>query len=380
MSSKVELSSNNNNLNTTEAKPLWLSSATFARVDPELYFERHLRQGLRPGTQRGLDDFRAINSQRGSLTCVEEAAGQGSFGSCVVRSGQTSVVCGIVIGTTETRGGGGIYTNVEILRGGFNSAPSGEEMVISQRAGELVRALGLGPSNFAVRVRTPEAEMEEEQAEMEEEEGVGEVREEWERERGIVVKRDRWLVYTAHVQVLSRTGPPFDLVWAAIMGALGDVDIPEFEEDDEGNLFCVGRRTGRKLDLPVGGAVSSTFGVATVDVSKNADVFAEGLPDYDEDENMTSLSSSEEEEKESKPELKVVMLADPDGEIEETCASSRVNVVCNGEGRLYGFSFAAIGDDRLRGQDLNHQGLVLERAHIEQALGLAQERARKDVA
>lgn len=355
----VEINSSNS------AKPLWLSSATFARVDPELYFERHLRQGLRPGSQRGVDEFRSVLQQQGSLTGAEIGGDSHAnlfnncFGSCVVRSGHTSVACGIVVGTTETRGGAGIYPNVEILRGGFSSAPSAEEMVMSQRVSDLVKSMGFGAENFAVRIRQPDAEEEEDDEE--------DVREAWEKEKGFRVEKQRWLVYTAHIQVLSRTGPPFDLVWAALMGALRDVEVPEFEDDDDKNLFCVARRTGRKLAFPFSGVpYSSTFGVTTVDKGRDAELFVQGIAQEDEDMDGSSGAAQ----------LEVVVLADPDGEIEETCAPSQMDVVCDGEGVLYGFSFSAVGDHSVKGQDLSHPGLVVERAHIERALSLAQDRAR----
>lgn len=378
----VLLLDNNNNgnggiTNQETGRPLWLSSGTFARVDPELYFERHVRKGLRPNSTRKFLEFRKIHEHLGSLNGEAAATtttkdsnssiteGGNCFGSCVVRAGNTSVVCGIVIGTTETRNGGGIYPNVEILRGGFNSAPSTEEMIISQRVSELIKAMNFSEKNFQVRLLQDE---DEKMREVEEEEENKEDGEEV-YEKGI--DHTRWLVYTAHVQVLSRTGPPFDLVWAAVMGALKDVEIPLFEIDDEKDLYCVQKRTGVKLEFPFEKIpYSSTFGISTVDTSDGAERFVEGIREEEEDNDNDDDEDDDDEKK-----FKIIVLADPDGEIEEACVRTQMSVVSDEEGTLYGFSFGVVGDCKVKGQDLNRQGLVVGRSEIEQVLTSAQKHA-----
>lgn len=385
----------------SQSHPLWLSSETFARVDPLLYFERHIRKGVRPGTMRGFMEFRDVHLQRGSLTggdydANKDINGQGNgssgldeaeslalknlelntgnncFGSCVSRSGRSTVVAGVVIGTTETSDAGGIYVNVEFLRGGYNSPPSPEEMVMSQKITDQLKALNIPKPNFEVRVRVPKEAL---TIEEEEEEEDGDLRLEHESNsqrkeeetlgsQGKMIQQGMELVLTVHVQVLSRTGPSYDLVWATVLGALQDVELPEFVKDDDGQLYCVERRTGRKIDFNFENQsvpFSSTFGIAGVDMSKSAELFLKGVSaesEIDEDETT-----------------KVVVLADPDGEIEESCLPSHIQVTTDKNGTLFGFEFGIVGDIEAQGQDMTH-GLVVDRQHIEQALKAAVIRAQ----
>lgn len=306
--------------------PLWFPASTFARIEPEMYFSRHLAQGRRPGTTRKFEEFREVVVHSGSLANTSKA----TIGSSVVRSGGTSVTCGIVAATTQTPGAGAVYPNVEILRGGFNSAPSTEEMVLSQRAFELLKAVAFPPENFLVRLAKGKEELEEYAEE-------DEVK---------VTVDEQWLVLTAHVQVLSRAGPPFDLIWRAIIAALKDVRLPLFnlDEDDERKLICLGNSQGPRFKFPVKSTIlSSTFGVA--EIEREGDSARPSAP---------------------------VVLADLDGEIEESCVRSTINVVGDGS-TLYGVSIGVVGTHSLRGKDVS-EGLQIQRQQIAKALKLARER------
>lgn len=362
-----------------ELHPLWLSTETFARVDPELYFERHIRKGLRPNSNRRFMEFRKLLIKEGTISSQRQTDQESTindnpcFGSCVVRAdnGGTSVVCGIVIGTTETANGGGIYPNVEILRGGFNSAPSTEEMTMSQRIFNLIEAMKFSQDNFKVRLQVDsEEDIDRMELEKEDEDPRLKLKELEEEDEGedLTVNKHKWLVYTAHVQVLSRTGPPFDLVWAAVMGALKDVQIPLFKLDETTNQeYCVKRDTGIRIKFPTGEEsipYSSTFGITNIGTKEDA---ASAL----------FLGGEDEQPQQQEEGRSVVVLADPDGEIEERCASSRVNIVCDGEGRMTGFSLGIVGDYELRGEDLNHEGLTVGRREIEQMINSAISRSKE---
>lgn len=383
--------------------PLWLSSETFARVDPLLYFERHVRKGVRPGTMRGFMDFRDVHLQRGSLTGGDYEANQNTntqqdalagldeaeqlalknlelntgnncFGSCVSRSGRSTVVAGVVIGTTETSGAGGIYVNVEFLRGGYNSPPSPEEMVMSQKITDQINAFHFPKSNFEVRVRVPkealvleeDEELEDGDLRLETESNAQRKEEENLASQGKMVQQGTELVLTVHVQVLSRTGPSYDLVWTTVLGALQDVELPEFVKDDDEQIYCVERRTGRNLDFGFGNSsmpYSSTFGIAAVDMSKNAELFMKGV------------SGEDEVDEDDAVEQQVVVLADPDGEIEESCATTQIRVTADKDENFFGFEFGVVGNVEAQGSDLT-QGLVVDRQHIEQVLNAAVSRSR----
>lgn len=342
-------------------QPLWFPARTFARIEPELYLARHLVHGRRPGTSRSFDAFRPVTIQQGSLTPSASSSQRGSsatIGSSVVRAGLTVVSCGIVAGTTSTPGAGGVYPNVEIQRGGFNSAPSIEEMCVSQRVLEVVRAVGFPAANFGVRLAGPASSS-----------SSGTQQKNKERKDSGETVDGQWLVLTAHVQVLSRGGPPFDLVWRAVMAALRDTKLPLFEVDaDDNRIFaCVGNEFGPGFEFPGSGEiVSSTFGVAEV-----------------RPEELPSISDSTLSEAESK----VVVVADLDGEIEESCIASTINVVAenvptttsstksesNDKGYLYGVSISVVGAQSLRGGDVG-AGLQIQREQIKRAIRLARNR------
>lgn len=351
---------------TPVIKPLWFPASTFARIEPELYLARHLAQGVRPGSNRGFHEFRDVTVQTGSLGNTDTTKDNSSnkynstraytVGSSVVRSGGTSVACGIVAGTTSTVGGGGVYPNIEILRGGFNSAPSTEEMVLSQRVYEVLKAV-LGSDdrtgNFNIRLVGESGSDEDEDESKSEQFG----------ETTTTTLKGQWLVLTAHVQVLSRAGPPFDLVWRAVISALQDVQLPFFklDEDDDRKLICLGTPTtndGPRFKFPSGkfDILSSTFGVTDIE---------------HEEQGFESSSTGT-----GKP----ILLADLDGEIEESCVKSTINVVCDqsqgGKDKsttLYGVSIGVVGTSSLRGTDVG-EGLQIQRELISRALALARSR------
>lgn len=340
----------------TQQQPLWFPARTFARIEPELYLTRHLIHGRRPGTSRSFTDFRPVTIQQGSLTPSDSGKGSATIGSSVVRAGLTVVSCGIVAGTTSTAGAGAVYPNVEIQRGGFNSAPSMEEMCVSQRVFEVLQAVNFPASNFGVRLASTTTTTTE----------TGKIQRQ---DSGETVEGQE-LVLTAHVQVLSRGGPPFDLVWRAVMAALRDTKLPLFEVDPDDNriLTCVGNEFGPAFEFPgsslslgTGEIVSSTFGVA--------EVRPEELPSTSD-----GTAASQEDDQ-----SKVVVVADLDGEIEESCIASTINIVADTtakskeKGYLYGISISVVGAQSLRGGDVG-SGLQIQREQIKRAIQLARNR------
>lgn len=169
----------------------------FARLAPEIYFERFLEHGSRP-TGRKFTEFRPLLVQQGRQSELAPSA----LGSAVVRAGQATVICGISGGLTDFENEGGVYANVEIHRGGRSGAPTAEEMVLTRRTHELILAAQIDPSNFKIDI--PDS----------------------------IEPCRKELVLNASIRVLSRTGPCLDLVWAALAAALNDTRIPLFTEDE----------------------------------------------------------------------------------------------------------------------------------------------------
>lgn len=287
---------------TDSTGPLSFPPGVFARLEPEVYLKRHLELGLRPGGLRKLDEFRPLLVEHGGGT--KSFLGNGTLGSSVVRAGEATAVCAVVGGLTETQGGGGVYPNVEVFRGTRSGPPTEEEMILSRRAFELLQAWGIDHANF--RIDGTETEV----------------------------------VLNLSVQVLSRTGPPFDLVWNSIVAALRDTRLPHFELDvDTCEVLALRDREGRPLALPER-AVASTFGV--VATSASTDTAAASL----------------------------AIVADVDGVTEEQCIPSRIQVVSRPDALMTGFSLAVVG-----GASSALDRVKLSKSAIDRAVSMSIDRA-----
>lgn len=319
--------------------PLFFPASTFSRIEPDLYLQRHLAQGLRPqGSTRGFHDFLPVSTHTPSP------------GRCILRTGTEGgsgavVSAGTVISVTRTRGAAGIYPNVEILRGGFGSAPSTEEMVLSQRLRELLAAV-FPPEDPVFCVNYVDAD---------DNPAVSLLGDDAD---NVDDDEDKWLVFTVHVQVLSRNGPLFDHVWSAVIRALGSllpVRFRVYDEDVDGELspeavenrFVVATADSKARHFPFSRLkhlCSSTFGVAYItDPNSGSDSAAAGRTE---------------------------LLADLEGEIEESCLTSAVHVVRD-ETHLYGVSIGVVDAGRDLFVRTATGGLQINRKQIAEALSLA---------
>lgn len=178
---------------TTYQKKFWMATRTFpsevfARLAPDIYFERSIAQNERPNGRK-FDEPRDVKVIPG------DGSLRGAVGSAVVRAGSATVVCGITMGLTRFIGEGGVYANVEINRGGQLGKPTLEEQVTTMELHRLVEASAIPRSDF---VLSDECE----------------------------------LCLSAKIIVLSRTGPVLDLCWQALYAALANTKIPEFFTDE----------------------------------------------------------------------------------------------------------------------------------------------------
>lgn len=287
-----------------QAKPLSFPSDVFERLEPDIYLKRHLELGLRPSALRKLDEFRNTTVHLGTLNT------ESTIGSAVMRMGGTTVICGITAGITESLDGGGIYPNVEIVRGGSRSGPpSEEEMILSQRVYQLLLESGIYEKdlhNFEIQ-------------------------------KGI---DDKFLVLSASIQVLSRTGPCFDIVWNCIIAALKNSKIPYMSFDvDLNDIICDKDQPPRSLNFPSDkglGLFSSTFGITETEDNKN------------------------------------VVIADLEGSTEEACITSRINIVGNSNGELTGVSITVSGGNGVFSKD---EAINLTKSEILHALTVARNRS-----
>ncbi|ANB12764.1 Rrp43p [Sugiyamaella lignohabitans] len=282
------------------ATPLSFPPEVFARLEPDIYLQRHLELGLRPSGLRAFDEFRKATIQASEPL-------PGTLGSAVISVGGTTVVCGITGGITEQKGKHGVYPNVEVIRGTRNGPPTQEEMVISQRAFQLLNNTDyIDPVNFVI----PGAE------------------------------KTKWLVLSASVQVLSRTGPCFDAVWTAIITALKNTRIPQMEVDPDTKQVVSDLSTVSPLKLSDESASLDQF----------SSTFAIGEVQKDQ---------------------KTVVIADIEGETEEACLNSRINVVTSPSGLLTGLTIAVTSSNAT---GIN-KGIQVSREHIQTVLASARKRA-----
>lgn len=168
-------------------EPRTLPKDVFARLAPEIYLERLLDLGRRP-------EDRSFKQARDSIVRVDVCGSEQALGSAVARAGNATVVCGITGSLTQLSGEGGVYANVEIHRGGRSGHPTHEEMAMTQHVQNIVNAAEIPREQFIV--------------------GNNEV--------------------SLHAQliILSRTGPPADLLWTALVAALESTKLPIWSQDE----------------------------------------------------------------------------------------------------------------------------------------------------
>lgn len=300
-----------------------------SRIAPDLLLQRHLVQGLRPSLRK-FDEFRPLVSTPGTFNDV----GTNSVvGLATVRNGDAFAFCGISLGVVETSKSpeffeelndeeyASIYPVVEISRG-RSGAPTDEEMILSQTLHDTIFHLKLIP--LLLLSVTPGYQILEEDSALTilyPQDMGNEVDQESFQELNISKKNFRYILY-AHIKVFSRSGPLFDLVHYATIEALKNVSLPRVYLADSGidpniripirsrgnfghltqaeQRFYVDERKdiASPLKLSLDAAVSSTFGVVEL---------------MDQDESRS------------------ILLADLEGEAEEFCSESRINVTASGE-------------------------------------------------
>ncbi|ODQ63410.1 hypothetical protein NADFUDRAFT_53675 [Nadsonia fulvescens var. elongata DSM 6958] len=326
-------------------RPIQFPDEVFARVCPDLYFERHLSLGLRPHSLRKFDEFRQIKVKFGNTDSEnwQDYSSNLTLGTSSVRSDGINIVCSVTGGITEQEpvAGSGIYPNVEILRGGVGAssanggAPSEEEMVASQGICDILRRLVNKESHNKCQFELFEKDLETGKS---------------------TVIPNKWLILNCHINVLSRNGPISDYAWIAVLEALKDVTVPEFRynyDTQQVEIMSGAAHPGQKLDFAFLNnktqiPVASSFGIL------NANLEVEDSENEDGDETEVTLEKTQ------------VVIADIQGESEEVATStthqgSRVSVMVSGDEKLSAFSFVGVT------RDMNA---------IKQCLALAKSRAQ----
>lgn len=311
--------------------------SVLARIAPDVSLQRHLAIGLRPSL-RNFTEFKSLEISQGNLNSLGENS---VIGSAVAKNGDTSVFCGITLGIVETSGASPEYTSiypvVEILRG-RSGAPTDEEMITSQKIYESILHANIIPSE-SLKI-TPGYEIRDEENKTSSKlypdtpENIS-ILEDIPSFSGN--KKSYSFVLYAHLKVFSRSGPIFDLCYNTLLSALTNVTLPSIYIGDTSDKIKVPVRSRGNFGHLSGGdnlyidsnkslfhalklqknemGYSSSFGV--VDLERQSDA------NEDEGEDKMELD-------EIKP--KTVVLADLEGDAEESCITSKINVITNKSG------------------------------------------------
>lgn len=306
--------------------------SVLARILPELTLQRHLASGIRP-CYREFTEFRDVVASKGNLGNVGT---DNVIGSSVVKHGNTHVFCGITLGISEVNNPEdeitteemesskytSVYPVVEVARG-RQGAPSDEEQILSQKLYNHVYHLRI--LAYSALEITPGYQIKDETS--------GDVSIIYPDDKLLsedeltslsttvnVSKKQYQFVLYAHVKVFSRDGPLFDVVSHALLSALQDVSLPRVYLADSGvdaNVRVPVRSRGNFGHL---NQLSSVF---CVDTNKEI-----ARPLQLEDENLGVSSSFGLVELDDAG-GQVALLADLEGEAEEACCESKINIVAS---------------------------------------------------
>ncbi|RLV88590.1 Exosome complex component RRP43 [Meyerozyma sp. JA9] len=302
---------------------LTFSPHVLARVAPDISLDRHIAEGVRP-CLRGFDEFKPVKTSSGPLNTSE---GIPVVGSSIVKSGSTTVFCGISVGTVEqdtTNASkyASVYPVVEVSRG-RSGAPTDEEMILSEALYESVLHSRIIPRG-ALRVTPGVAVINDGGTEHQ---SVSIYYPDIHPDEYEILDKQRMsnheMVLTAHLKVLSRDGPLFDICHKALVEALLDVRLPRMYINETVDIRVPVRSRGNF------GHLNSQ---KQLNIDGNTDI---SKPIQLETANIGLSSSFGVVNSAEKP----VLLAQLEGDAEETAATSRMNIVATKDG-LQGFSLS----------------------------------------
>lgn len=327
--------------------------SVLARVAPELSLERHMAEGLRPSL-RAFEEFKPLQTTLGVLNTT---SGVPVVGSAVVKSGTTTVFCGISVGTVERDAAqkskyASVFPVVEVSRG-RSGAPTDEEMILSESIHEAVLHSRILPRE-ALKV-VPGVAISHENSSLKGG-SASEV---------LVYYPDihpdeyalldhhhipnHEVVLAAHVKVLSRDGPLFDICHRAVVAALHNVRLPRMYINDA-------------VDIRVPVRSRGNFGHLASSQQLNIDANSEILAPLQLNAENAGLASSfgvvDAVNDGEKTEKKQVLLAQLEGDAEEAAVASRISIIATKD-RIQGFSLTG----------------PIDRDQMKRAIQLAQVRA-----
>lgn len=353
--------------NVVEVHPVSFPPEILARISPELSLQRHLSLGFRPSS-RGFEEFRDVTINTENLTddkaiknTIKTNNEKQILGSCVLKQGDVFVITHITGGVIEdstispddideeedaelleiTEDNSDItkytsvYPVVEVNRGRMGACTD-EEMITSQRLYDTLlhtkiltkKSLRIEPG---VRITNEDGSVEIIYPDTEAKKEIT---------KAMTPKKKWSYVLYAKIEVFGRTGPVYDMCWNSLMFALQSVKLPRaFIDERATDLKMTVRARGRNAIVMETYNLlcdpEESYKLPLRDTGKSyASTY--GLIDLDPEADISKLDSTEDEDEtmEDEEEVKTVLLADIDGEAEETCIKSTISITSCPNGRI----------------------------------------------
>lgn len=289
-----------------------------ARIAPDVSLQRHLSIGLRPSLRNFLE-FADSETTLGNLNKLGE---NNVVGSAITKKGDTSILCGITLGVVEDLPQDeftSIYPVVEVVRG-RSGAPTDEEMILSQRLYETILHSKVIPtSSLSI---TPGYQVDNKIY------YPGSGNDELLQDIPAFNNGKSYsFVLYAHLKVFSRTGPLFDACYNTLTQALTDVKLPQLYVGD----------TSSQIKVPV--RSRGNFGHLSGGDNLHIDPSSDLMYQLELNKQEIGISSTFgvvdlENLREDTEIDRTVVLADLEGDAEESTISSRIGVVAGPSGTL----------------------------------------------
>ncbi|CUM46588.1 uncharacterized protein AC631_02040 [Debaryomyces fabryi] len=309
---------------TNEFHQISFPPSVLDRLAPDISLQRHLNLGLRP-CLRNFNEFKPLDVSTGNL---QELEGNSTVGSSIVKNGNTTVICGITLGVIETPKSSifestdseasytSVYPVVEISRG-RSGAPTDEEMILSQKLYETIlhskiittKSLEANPG---MAIANDDGNLEIIYPGSEETSEIFNN-----------IKCYSFVLY-AHLKVFSRSGPLFDVCHTSLINALKNTKLPKVYVQDSFNNIKVPIRSrgnfghlSKSNDVLIDGNESLMY-----DLPLNHDQigFASSFGIIELESNSTNNMDVDS---------KSVILADLEGDSEESECLSKANIIIN---------------------------------------------------
>ncbi|KAK6456037.1 uncharacterized protein RJT20DRAFT_127804 [Scheffersomyces xylosifermentans] len=333
-----------------ELKQVSFPPEILARIAPDISLQRHLSIGLRPNL-RNFTEFKPIDiASNNELT----ENNNNVFGSSVIKSGSTTVINTITLGvvevnsstksaTTEQLGNAGyttVYPVIEIARG-RSGAPTDEEMILSQTLHEtllhsrLIPKASLSINNYGAAVYDATLsnysiyypDLNPQEFEL----------------INFNHSKSYTFVLLSHIKIFSRqksTSALFDLCHLSTVHALSRLQLPRVYISDttSGTKVSVKSRSSNTRGLV--GLSRSNINIDTnkelfyplvLNNSEDAMVDSSGPFDHSGVSSNFGVVTVADADKEGNDEegKRSILLADLEGEAEESAILSRLSIISN---------------------------------------------------